>query len=63
MPLGRSIEDPELFNSLLDQSSRYTSHSLRENFIEAALKDQDRNLKSASLEEMESLWQQAKTEV
>lgn len=36
--LSGAIDDQELFDSLLEQSRRHTAHSLRERFIEAALK-------------------------
>ncbi len=49
--------DPE--DALRSTNSKFIK---RFRFIEAALKDEGRNLKSASLEEMEALWQQAKTE-
>ncbi|MDF1662508.1 MAG: hypothetical protein P1V97_12095 [Planctomycetota bacterium] len=36
--LAGAIDDQDLFDSLLEQSRRYTAHTLRERFIEAALK-------------------------
>jgi len=50
--------DPE--DALRGTNAKFTK---RFRFIETALEDEGRNLKSASLEEMESLWQRAKTEV